>query len=80
MAITNSLPLDEWYISNISQWTLDYPPVFAWMEKCFTCFAAFIDPQMLVLDNLNYASDSTVAFQRLSVIVTDFILVYAVIE
>lgn len=80
MAITNSLPLSEWYVSDISQWTLDYPPVFAWMEKCFTYVAAFIDPQMLILDNLNYASNSTIAFQRLSVIVTDFILVYAVIE
>lgn len=80
MAIVHSLPLDKWYLSDMSQWTLDYPPLFAWMEKCFSYVAALVDPRMLVVTNLNYASYATVAFQRISVIVSDYVLIYAVIE
>ena len=36
-----------------------------------------VDPEMVVVKNLNYASSATIAFQRLSVITTDFLLVYA---
>lgn len=80
LAITYSLPVTEWYVNTQSPWTLDYPPLFAWFEYCLSQAAAFFDPEMLKVENLNYASPATIYFQRGTVIFTDLILAYGVRE
>lgn len=74
LALTSSLPINKWYFENTSEWTLDYPPMFAWFEKFLSLFAALIDPNIVRLDNLDYRNHSVVYFQRSSVVICDFLL------
>ncbi|KAJ2743718.1 glycosyl transferase [Coemansia sp. BCRC 34301] len=74
LAITNSLPLSKWYYDDGSEWTLDYPPFFAWFEWVMSLAARWWDPRIVQLDNLGYAATSCIAFQRLTVIVSELVL------
>lgn len=40
-------------------------------------FAALLDPEMLKIDNLGYASAETIIFLRLTVIISELVLFWA---
>jgi alpha-1,3-glucosyltransferase len=60
-----------------SEWTLDYPPFFAYFEYLLSHLARLADPFMVQLSNLEYDSWQTIYFQRATVIVSEFFLIYA---
>ncbi len=74
MALTSSLPVSCWYTDETSQWTLDYPPLFAWFERALALGAPLFDRGMLTLSALPHESTPTVMYQRLTVMATDVVL------
>ena len=66
LAITYSKPWREWYLdgASSSEWTLDYPPLFAWMEWCLAHVAQFFDPAMLVSFSFQHKTSSQFLFQK----------------
>jgi len=88
LAVTRTLPLAEWYTDATSQWTLDYPPLFAWFERGVAAVLGAVEPTMVelsqgrgVASSLEIAAFSPrwVALQRASVMVSDLALLYGVI-
>lgn len=65
------------YAEQTSEWTLDYPPFFAFFERGLAALAAALlphDPGILRVSAAPYASEGTVWFQRLTVMATDLLL------
>lgn len=79
LAITNTLPIYKWYFEDRSEWTLDYPPFFAWFEWVLSQLAHWWDPRIVDLNNPDYSSWSCVAFQRSTVLMSE-ILLYAALS
>lgn len=78
LAITHSLPLSEWYFDTGSEWTLDYPPLFAWFQWLLAQPARFLCPELLQLHNLNNASWPVKLYLRGTVIVSELVYVAAI--
>ncbi|KAM7260126.1 hypothetical protein ACFE04_015867 [Oxalis oulophora] len=82
LSITHSLPLSQWYLNDTpSPWTLDYPPFFAYFERFLSYFANLTDAQIVHLHNgLNYKANSVIYFQRITVILSDLLLLYGIFK
>ncbi|KAF8895921.1 glycosyltransferase family 57 protein [Mucidula mucida] len=74
LAITYTLPISKWYYDTTSEWTLDYPPFFAYFEKLLSVPAALIDPKIVDLNNINYDAWSVIAYQRSTVILSSLFI------
>lgn len=77
LSLTFSLPFEQWYTDSRNQWSLDYPPFFAYFEYILSKIANFFPnlQQMLNVNNIDYINFGTIIFQRLSVIaISDAIL------
>ncbi|KAF4325106.1 hypothetical protein BBO99_00000532 [Phytophthora kernoviae] len=77
LSLTHKLPRRQWYHENTSEWTLDYPPFFAYFEYALSFVASWVDKSMLVISATPVFTPSVFLFQRASVIISDFVLFYA---
>ncbi|KAL3102560.1 hypothetical protein niasHS_000888 [Heterodera schachtii] len=77
MALVHHLPMSDWYRSDLSQWTLDYPPFFAYLEWIFAQFAAALDPEIVTLQRDAFFSQNTLIFQRITVIIADLCYLFS---
>ncbi|RKP24795.1 glycosyl transferase, partial [Syncephalis pseudoplumigaleata] len=77
LAITRTLPVSQWYYEATSEWTLDYPPFFAWFEYILSLPVGWFDPHITTIMADPYQSWPCILYQRLTVMLTDGLLYYA---
>ncbi|TPX76599.1 hypothetical protein CcCBS67573_g02151 [Chytriomyces confervae] len=78
LAITHTLPLHKWYYEATSEWTLDYPPLFALFERTLAAIAELTGGHVDMTISQHARLDThTLFFQRASVIVTEALFFYA---
>lgn len=76
LAITYNLPVKQWYLDTTSEWTLDYPPMFAYFEWILSHLVPPIVKQdgcLELTSNGNYGLP-TIIFQRITVIGSELVL------
>ncbi|PRT53277.1 Dolichyl pyrophosphate Glc1Man9GlcNAc2 alpha-1,3-glucosyltransferase [Wickerhamiella sorbophila] len=81
LAITSKLPISEWYFEDTSEWTLDYPPFFAYFEWILSKFVPKVvenDGCLDIVAHGNYGWP-TVVFQRTTVLVSELVLAASLI-
>lgn len=79
LAITSNLPLSAWYVESTLQWTLDYPPFFAYFEWALSQFVPrrVRNDGCLDIVELGHYGLPTIYFQRILVIFTEILLFVA---
>lgn len=77
LALTYELPLKKWYVDTTNEWTLDYPPLFAYFECLLSRIAVHVDPMIVNLSAIYYSSRGCVIFQRMTVVISDIVWAYS---
>lgn len=79
MAITYNQPIKDWYFDTTSEWTLDYPPLFAAFELFLALIAHTLNVKdALLLSKVPIRSEHVIFYQKITVIVSDCLYYYAV--
>lgn len=76
LSITSLLPLKSWYIEDTNQWTLDYPPFFAYFEWFISRFVpkSVADDGCISIISVGKYGFKTIIFQRFTVIISEILL------
>lgn len=79
-AITFNLPLSKWYFENTSEWTLDYPPFFAYFECVLAWIAKIFRINILQIVPVYEPTWREVYFMRSTVIATETVFIGAILN
>ena len=73
LAVTHSRDASRWYADRPlqNQWTLDYPPLFAFFEATLSKIAARVDMKIVEESEQDYDSIACIRFQRATVVLTE---------
>lgn len=76
LSITKLLPLKSWYLEDTNQWTLDYPPFFAYFEWILSNMVPTSVAQdgCIELTEVGNYGYKTILFQRATVIISEILL------
>ena len=78
LALTNTLPVNQWYTDTTSAYPLDYMPLFAWLEWVLSQFAPFFEPEMLIIAKRANNSKATRLFLMGSVVLLDLSMAFGI--
>ena len=62
-----------------SEWTLDYPPLFAYAEHALSRLAPLASPLLTRLVDVCDPDWGTIAFQRASVVISELVLAWVLL-
>ncbi|CAN6274883.1 unnamed protein product [Urochloa humidicola] len=79
LALTHALPAAQWYTDDSSQWTLDYPPFFAYFSRLLSLPAPLVDAALVSVPVPDSPPFSHLLYLRLTVVFSDFLLLASVL-
>uniref|UniRef100_A0A8R7UWJ1 Alpha-1,3-glucosyltransferase n=1 Tax=Triticum urartu TaxID=4572 RepID=A0A8R7UWJ1_TRIUA len=78
LALTHTLPARQWYTDASSQWTLDYPPFFAYFSRLLSLPAPFVDASLVAIPvPASPPSSAYILYLRFTVAFSDLLLLLA---
>lgn len=84
LAITHNLPLREWYYDTTSEWTLDYPPLFAFFSYLLTLPARILLPNyashLLELSSPPVEGSEVTAYMRGTVLLSELVMLVGLLS
>ncbi|KAM3242952.1 hypothetical protein ACQJBY_055130 [Aegilops geniculata] len=80
LALTHALPARQWYTDASSQWTLDYPPFFAYFSRLLSLPAPFVDASLVAIPvPAAPPSSAYILYLRFTVAFSDLLLLASVL-
>ncbi|CAD6250004.1 unnamed protein product [Miscanthus lutarioriparius] len=79
LALTHALPARQWYTDASSQWTLDYPPFFAYFSRLLSLPAPLVDATLVSVPVPDAPPFAHLLYLRLTVAFSDLLLLGSVL-
>jgi len=79
LALTHALPARQWYTDASSQWTLDYPPFFAYFSRILSLPAPLVDAALVSVPVPDAPPFAHLLYLRLTVAFSDLLLLGSVL-